>query len=248
MTEQRLIKLIARIAPWLGPVPSAWLVGRAVELHLSFPWYMALVTALVVESLGLVSMYNWQNFTDWNRRKLKTDAPAPAGLPLALGVFYLALTIGLVVILEVVPSLATYAPAAMPLLAAVGTINLTLLAGQEAREAAAQREKMERKALRNAGKEERKAEKMERIASAKAAQRAEKAREADEQAREAAEHSLGNALRTYHALTENPSATGEQLAQSLGISRRSIVNHLSKIEQAGLIKRNGNGLEILGEM
>jgi DNA-binding CsgD family transcriptional regulator len=71
--------------------------------------------------------------------------------------------------------------------------------------------------------------------------KAEEAQRIQQEAREKELSKLGNAERTYRALTENPSATQEQLAQALGISRRSVVNHLSKIEKAGLLSHNGNG-------
>jgi len=56
---------------------------------------------------------------------------------------------------------------------------------------------------------------------------------------------LGNALRTVRWFVGNPKATQAQAAAELGICRRTVGDHLKKAKQAGVIKTNGQGVEIL---
>lgn len=220
LIERNAVKTVARLVPWLAPVPSAWLVGRAVMGHLSFPLPMAIVTGLVIEGLGLVSAYNWQWFSDWNRKKLKSDPAAPAILPAVMGAFYLLVAIGLVVILEVLPELATFAPATLPLLALVGTVNMALISGQELREAEAETAKAERKQARK----ERKAEKAE------TATRKRKRQPATEAATENRKHAAA-------ILAEEPDISGADLGRQLGLSDRQGRNLRAEL----LPEISGNG-------
>ena len=62
--------------------------------------------------------------------------------------------------------------------------------------------------------------------------------------------SLGNAGATVRYFAGNPEATARQAAESLGISRRTVSNHLTKAEEMGAISRDGHGspVEILIEV
>ena len=46
---------------------------------------------------------------------------------------------------------------------------------------------------------------------------------------------------------DNPTLTQAEAAQALGLSRQTVGYHLSKLEDAGIIKRNGQGVEVLVE-
>jgi len=56
---------------------------------------------------------------------------------------------------------------------------------------------------------------------------------------------LGNALRTVRWFAGNPKATQGEAAADLGISRRTVSDHLKRAKQAGIVKVNGQGVEIL---
>lgn len=73
-------------------------------------------------------------------------------------------------------------------------------------------------------------------------------RETKNRERETREKMLGNlgsARETLRAIAENPDATQAQIAQAVGISRRTVVNHIGKLEEMGLIERNGKGVRVL---
>lgn len=146
--EKNVVKLVAKTAPWLAPFPSAYFVARASMEHLALPLAVAIVVAAIIETLGLSTVHTALWLSDWNGNKRKTDPGAPILLAVILGAVYVVATVGLTIVLEVVPSLATYAPALFPALAVVGAVNLALIAQQERREAMVKADKAERKAKR----------------------------------------------------------------------------------------------------
>ena len=57
--------------------------------------------------------------------------------------------------------------------------------------------------------------------------------------------SLRAELRTLRAVIGNPDASQMQIAEIAGCSRRTVANHMRRLEQAGIIRKNGNGIEVL---
>lgn len=150
--ERNLVKWVAKVSPWLAPLPSGFFVARVSLKHLDLPILVGVVTGVIIELLGIASIHTWLWLSDWNANKRKVDPDAPATFAAFLGVFYLLATISLTVVLEVQPLLSTYAPAMFPLLAIVGALNLALIAQQEQREMVLEREHRERQDRRKFGK------------------------------------------------------------------------------------------------
>jgi hypothetical protein len=148
--EKNAVKIVAKLAPWLAPFPSAYFVARSAIVHLNLPLSVAVVVAAIIETLGLATVHTALWAYDWNSHKRKSDPAAPVALAVALGAVYVVATLSLVVFLEVWPTLATYAPAIFPALAVVGALNLALISRQEQREASVVEEKAERRAERQA--------------------------------------------------------------------------------------------------
>lgn len=143
--ERTAVDVISVFAPWLGPIPSAYLVGDACINNLQWHIVVAVIAALSVESIGVVSVVTSLRAYEWNATKNKTDPAAPFLLSLFLVIFYLVVTVGLVVLLNVIPALATWAPAVFPLLAVVGAVNIAIKNGQQRRELAKADKKQGRK-------------------------------------------------------------------------------------------------------
>ncbi|MCP5019742.1 MAG: hypothetical protein GY938_31315, partial [Ketobacter sp.] len=143
--EQSAVDVIAVFAPWLGPIPSAYLVGVAVYEHLQWHWLVALIAAIAVESIGVVSVVVALRLHEWNATRRKIDPAAPFTLSLITVIVYFIITIGLTVLLDVFPELAIYAPAIFPLLAAVGAVNIAVKNGQQRREDVRAQPKKQRK-------------------------------------------------------------------------------------------------------
>jgi len=132
--EDLAVDFLAVFAPWLAPIPSAYLVGRATDIHLDWHWSIALIAAIAVESVGVVSIVLSLRLYEWNETKNKNDPLAPLPLALAAAAFYFVVTIILTVLLDVFPEMAKYAPAIFPLLAAIGAANIAMKNGQRRRE------------------------------------------------------------------------------------------------------------------
>ena len=114
--EKNAVKIVAKLSPWLAPFPSAYFVARSAMVHLALPLPVAVVVAVIIETLGLATVHTALWAHDWNAHKRKTDPVAPVGLAIILGSVYVTATLGLVVFLEVWPALALYAPALFPAL------------------------------------------------------------------------------------------------------------------------------------
>lgn len=146
--ESRLTDIIAGLSPWLAPIPTAFLVGRATAEHLAWPVPVAICAALIVESLGLAATNTALTLREYNARRRKTDPRAPFSLAAALVGGYIAIAILLTVALDVLPGLARYAPAIFPALSLAGVTVLALRADHARRLEAIAQERQERKAER----------------------------------------------------------------------------------------------------
>lgn len=143
--EDSAIDVIGVFGPWLGPLPSAYLVYAAAIEHLDWPVWVAIVAAVAVESIGVLSVVLALRLYEWNETKNKSEPAAPLWLAVLLVAFYFIVTIGLTVVMDVIPELARFAPAIFPLLAAVGAVNIAIKNGQRRREADRLARKTERK-------------------------------------------------------------------------------------------------------
>ena len=71
--ESIAIDLVAKVAPWCAPVPTAFLVGRATVNHLGWPVIVGVAAAVVVETLGLASTATALELYQYNQNKRKSD-------------------------------------------------------------------------------------------------------------------------------------------------------------------------------
>ena len=86
--ERALTDLIARFAPWLSPLPTAYLSARATILHLAWPVALGVVAGVIIESLGLAAINTALELYDYNRSRRKTDPAAPLWIAVGLGLVY----------------------------------------------------------------------------------------------------------------------------------------------------------------
>jgi hypothetical protein len=243
--EKNAIKVVAKLSPWLAPLPSAYFVARSAMVHLALPLSVALIVAAIIETLGLATVHTALWAHDWNTHKRKTDPSAPLGLAIALGGVYVAATLGLLIFLEVWPFLAVYAPAVFPALAVVGALNLAMISRQEQREAAVRAEKAERKAARQMSRQA-----ASQAALAQPSGKASKTAvlnaslDAARQTRKARRDARLDALLAYYASTPNAGPT--EAGRAIGVSRQTVYTYLAELEAAGRINRdNGQGVEVL---
>ncbi len=227
----------AKIAPWLAPLPTAYLIGRSTYNHLHWPGWVAVVAAITVEALGLATTATAMELREWNAHKRKTDPQAPAQLALGLVGLYFVTALGLTVALDIFPELSTYAPAIFPLLSLAGVTVLALRNDHRRRVERIEKEKVDRKAERRAarqskdeGEPESNPVKVDTFDKRQAAITAKKQRQLD-------------ALIAFYV--DNPLLSVSDAAKQAGVSRQTIYNHLDELEKVGRIHRNGQGVEVL---
>lgn len=139
--EDGVLRTVARLAPWLAPLPSAWFIGRSIYLHLLVNWpiplpiavnlAVATVAGLVVELLAIVSVHNSLALFRWNDQgHVKREhgwEHAPFGLSVTCAGVYILAAAVLLILLEAMPEAARYAPMMFPALTVVGAVNLGIL-------------------------------------------------------------------------------------------------------------------------
>lgn len=150
--EAALTMVVATVAPWLAPIPTAWLVGSATIRHLGWPVWVAVVAAAIVECLGLaggnVALMLWT----YNRQRRKTDPVAPVAVAVTLVGLYVVIAITLTVALDILPGLTRFAPAIFPLFSLTGLTTLALRADHRLRLEAIAADRAERSAARAAAR------------------------------------------------------------------------------------------------
>lgn len=230
--EKGVVTMAAKVAPWLAPFPSAYFVARSAMVHLMLPLPVAVVVAAIIETLGLATVHTALWAYDWNVQKRRSDPRAPVGLAVALGSVYIIATLGLVVFLEVWPSLATYAPAIFPALAVVGAINLAFIARQEQREASVRAEKAERRARRRErygmSRNTKSDTHLDTLLAARRAKR---------------ESRIRTLVSFYDS---NPVAGATEAAAAVGVSRQTVYTYLAELESGGRIARSNGRVQVLG--
>lgn len=119
--ESAITDLIARVTPWLAPLPNAYLVYRTSIDTLGWPWPVALAAGIVIEALGLSAVHTALEFRSHNRGLKDEDKrQAPYSLAIVLVAVYLFSVTVLTVILDTAPELARYAPLIFPIISLCG--------------------------------------------------------------------------------------------------------------------------------
>jgi hypothetical protein len=146
--ERVALAAVARLGVWVAPFPPAYFVARSAERRLGAARWAAWVIAIVVEVAGIAAAAATLRAYSWNREKLKSDAPAPVGLCLALCAVYLAVGVTVSVLLELRQELVVLAPALFFLLAGQVYVTAAMMADQVRREEGARAARVERREMR----------------------------------------------------------------------------------------------------
>jgi len=146
--ENVLVDLAAAVAPWLAPLPSAYLTFSHMTGVLAFPWWVAGAAALCIELLGLSAVQTAFSLWNYNQEKRLTDRAAPLLIALMTGAAYLVVVMLLVLALDEAPLAVKAARAGLASLSVVGAVVLALRASHSRRLAAIQAEREERRQAR----------------------------------------------------------------------------------------------------
>ena len=146
--ESLAVELVANAAPWLAPLPTAWLVANRAMTHLHWPLWIAIVAGVTLELLGVGILATWLMLYAYNRDRRKTDPKAAEWLAVLLMILYFLTAEALTFALDVWPVAAVVAPALFPVLSVAAFVLLALRADHRRRLDAIVAENAERKAQR----------------------------------------------------------------------------------------------------
>lgn len=246
--ENGAIDLVAKVAPWFAPIPTAYLVGRATVNHLEWPVAIGVLAAGVIESLGLVTCATALDLYQFNQNRRKNDPPAPFWLAAFLIFLYFIVAVLLTVVLDTQPSWSVIAPAIFPFLSLAGVTVIALRKDYQKRLQRIADEKAERKAERQVNHEFQRQDLnslFEPFASNKMSNKGHLDMNLNRlQAGRKAK--LDNRLdKLLDAFRVNPSMGISDAARVLNVSRQTIYSYIDQLEHSGKIRRNGHGVEVL---
>jgi len=237
--ETASIDIVAKIAPWFAPVPTAYLVGRATVNHLSWPPAIGVVAAIVIESLGLATTATALELYQYNQCKRKVDTAAPFHLALVLVVIYFIVATGLTIALDIFPNLASYAPAIFPALSLTGVTVIALRSDHSRR---IQRITDEKTAQRDARQAFKSNSQINHNSSAQNAAQNDVLGSVNRTRQARRTVHLDSLLKAYQ---ENPTMGITEAAKLIGVHRNTIYNYTNELIKAGRLHKNGHGWEVV---
>lgn len=98
--ETSFVNLISAVAPWLAPIAPAYMTYQHAVDVLSFPLWVAVPVAVVVEILGFSAISTFMTFWFFNRRNKANYKKAPTGWVIFAFAFYLALIVASNILLD----------------------------------------------------------------------------------------------------------------------------------------------------
>ena len=128
-----LVNIVANVAPWIAPLPTAWLIYDRTMVHLRWPAWVAIAAGVTLELLGVAILATTLELYNYNHDKRKSDPVAPVWIGLILVGVYAASAILLVVILDIAPGVAIYSQAVYPALSVASFALLALRTDHERR-------------------------------------------------------------------------------------------------------------------
>ena len=99
-TEYSAVNLISSIAPWLAPLPVAFMTMTNMSDKLFFPSWISGATAATVEILGISAINTALLFSTHNRRYKADKNRVSLAIPIIAGVVYILIVLTVNVLLE----------------------------------------------------------------------------------------------------------------------------------------------------
>lgn len=217
-----LVQIVAKVAPWLAPLPTAWLVFDRTQRHLGWPWWVGLIAGLTLEALGVAILATTLELYSYNRRKRKSDPRAPLMLGLALVALYFLAAELLTVVLDIAPTwTAPLAAAVFPVLSVAAFAVLAIRADHDQRVTEIAHAKADAKAERARKKAERDERQMEQ-------------RESQVEEKEAELEPPGTMTKAERVIwlhEREPLVPREQLAVAIGCSMTTVNRALASMNE-----------------
>jgi len=205
---------------------------------------VAVVAAIIVESLGLATTATALDLREYNASKRKSDPRAPFTLAAVLVGVYLVVALALTVALDIAPVLATYSPAIFPLLSLVGVSVLALRADHKRRVGAIAQEKAERKTRRTAQQVHKADAQRAHSGNGRGAQGSAQNNAFDTVNRTRQERKAALLCALLEAYEDNPNLGATDAARALGVHRNTIYGYTAELESVGKLQKNGDGWKV----
>lgn len=235
--ESIILALATKIGLWITPLVPSYFVQRAMVNRLQTPQGWGWIAAAALEIVGIAATKNLLRAYTWNQEKRKTDPPAPIiWNAIAAGVYYLTAFL-LVLITEFYPDSIRVAPAAFVILSGASALVIALSADQYRR----QREVSQMSAKRSAARQQ---PVSSRSAKSQPDHQQGSVTVTDrlQQGRQVSQRRAEEALLTF--LADNPDTTHQTAADHVGRSRPWVTGKIGDWVERGLVRVNGNGIEV----
>lgn len=259
------VKLVARIIPVLGPIPTMISVFDAAYYRLKWNVFAAGSAALLIELLGFFSVNLAERM--WSHNKsLRLDEKsqklsAPTWKAVLVAVAYLVIVEAMIALVDINAGATIWLPVTLPLAGILGSIAYALWVEQDGREAKVQEwreNKKERKQGHVAGasneqsqpasdklrasKGDKGSKLQVQVAGASTDKLQVVARKGDKQPSK--QPVQDEALLAHWSA--NPQASDGMVAKHFGTSRQAIQQRREKLIRNGEIKMGERGVEIVG--
>jgi hypothetical protein len=226
--ENTLVGLVLATIPWLAPVPSAILIARASITHLNWSSFTGMITAIIIEGMGITSIKLALVLRRYNLARRKNDEAAPFLLAASLVGIYFLTAVSLTILLDIYPKIARFAPGVFPIFTLIGGVNIALWTEHKDRLNGIQKYKLERKARRSTLANHRVQVNgnngSESLKMNTHLDRMNVSRKAKLDVR------LDALVNAYH---DNPGLTPTEAASLLGVSRTTIYSYREKLAKQG---------------
>lgn len=237
--ESILLSVIGRLTSWIAPIPTVMMTSAAIADIFEVGPGIAMLSSVSLEIVGISTSNHWLSLLEYNRTKKVKQPEANVRLALWMMVAYFGIDVAIIAAKSISDAIARRD--GLPLIAflfpvanAIGQFVLAERVAHFHRMEEIATEEMEKKEERKVERERKRLEKAE--AAALPVETGGNAMEMPEVP--------GYAMATLDWFRGNAMATNAAAAAALGISERTVRNHLAIAREAGVAHRNGNGWEI----
>jgi len=220
--ETVFIDTVSTVIPWLSPLVPAFMAFRAMSDVLNFPFWLAAITAGVIELLGLATINTAFSFWNYNQEKRKIDPRSPVQLAILVTLYYLIVVLVVNTMLDNSPDMHKVAKGLLSSISIVGGVTIALRASHSRRVNEIRTERERVRSMRKGVKNVSAGDSLQQANEAKAIKRQE------------------SIERTYAYIVENPDARISDIARDTGKSRPTIYDYLNELKAEGRIKENGH--------
>ena len=253
--ESLPLALATRFGPWLTPLVPALFVQRALVAHLRTPPAWGWLAALSLELVGIAATNALLRAHAWERERRKSDPPAPLFWHFLAAAAYYFTALLLVLVMEFFPPAARLAPAMFVLLAGASALVLALSGDQRRREQLARTMSARRSANRSTNRSTNRSANPSATPRLTVSHPDRDGQSGDanplpadplapaNRSRKARQRAAERALRDL--LTQHPTLSHAKAGRLVGRSRSWVSGKLAEWERAGLIRRNGQGVQFL---